>query len=211
MWVLLGWSCGCGRVLLGPGQSLGFQGAPQRVHHISRKAQHKLALGQHFQAIDPHSSHLLPVPIVSDAWAKGEGVLHLLGVWPECKWSPGHQRLQDGGNHRHQHHLSSFAVLVAHCEEQRGSLRVATFNVCCWVTNSHTCKTRKNEILRGIAGMAAQMFTMLKSFCPPGLQAYWGLESSSNPLTSGKVQFLVVVRLMSHCLPNCQQGSRYSS
>ena len=99
------------------------------MHHISRKAQHKLALGQHFQAIDPHSSHLLPVPIVSDAWAKGEGVLHLLGVWPECKWSPGHQRLQDGGNHRHQHHLSSFAVLVAHCEEQRGSLRVATFSV----------------------------------------------------------------------------------
>ena len=131
MWVLLGWSCGCGRVLLGPGQSLGFQGAPPRVHHIPRKAQHKLALGQHFRAIDPHSSHLLPVPIVSDAWAKGEGILHLLGAWPECKWSPGHQRLQDGGNHRHQHHLSSFAVLVAHYEGQRGSLRVAIFNVCC--------------------------------------------------------------------------------
>ena len=52
MWVLLGWSCGCGRVL-SPGQSLGFQGAPPQVHHIPRKAQHKLTLGQHFWAIDP--------------------------------------------------------------------------------------------------------------------------------------------------------------
>lgn len=59
--------------------------------------------------------------------------------------------------------------------------------------------------------MAAQIFTMLKSFCPPGLHSYWGLESSSNTLTSGKVQFLVVVGLRSHCLPIYQQGSRYSS
>ena len=52
MWVLLGCSCGCGRVL-NPGQSLEFQGAPPQLHHIPRKAQHELALGQHFWAIDP--------------------------------------------------------------------------------------------------------------------------------------------------------------
>ena len=40
-------------------------------------------------------------------------------------------------------HLSSFAVLMAHYDVQRRTLRVATFNVCCWVTNSHPCKTRK--------------------------------------------------------------------
>ena len=39
--------------------------------------------------------------------------------------------------------LSSFAVLMAHYDVQRRTLRVATFNVCCWVTNSHPCKTRK--------------------------------------------------------------------
>ncbi|XP_055284737.1 adhesion G protein-coupled receptor E2 isoform X2 [Moschus berezovskii] len=73
-----------------------------------------------------------------------KNVLHLLGAWPECKWPPGHQRLQDGGNHRHQHHLRSFAVLMAHYDVQRRTLRVATVNVCFRVTNSHPCKTRKN-------------------------------------------------------------------
>ena len=104
MWVLGGWSCGCGRDL-SPGHSLYASGMSITSASYPKESPSWARFGSAFLSNRTTSSNLLPVSTVKDPWNKGEGALRLLGAGPEWKWPLGNQRLQDDGQQRRQHHL----------------------------------------------------------------------------------------------------------
>ena len=82
MWVLRGWSYGCGRDL-SPGHSLCASGMSITGASYPKESPSWARFGSAFLSNRTTSSNLLPVSTVKDPWNKGEGALCLLGAGPE--------------------------------------------------------------------------------------------------------------------------------
>ena len=82
IWVLGGWSCGCGRDL-SPEHSLCASGMSVTGASYPKESPSWARFGSAFLSNRTTSSNLLPVSTVKDPWNKGEGALCLLGAGPE--------------------------------------------------------------------------------------------------------------------------------
>ena len=122
IWVLGGWSCGCGRDL-SPEHSLCASGMSVTGASYPKEIPSWARFGSAFLSNRTTSSNLLPVSTVKDPWNKREGALCLLGAGPEWKWLLGNQRLQDDGQQRRQHHLPVHPLQQLCCHH--GLLRCA--------------------------------------------------------------------------------------